>query len=133
MKLIIKRFLDHAHTAAKAGPGVGMGSFRLGAVLVANHHKIVAAGFNQLKTHPRLAEVSDHPYIHAETHAMFRFGLENCRGLDLYVVRIGRRGERRMAKPCSTCMWFITEYKIKDVYYSINSDNDKYGVIYNDW
>ena len=123
----IQKFLDHAHTACKASPGTGLGVFKLGAVLVKDNKRIISAGFNQLKTHPKLAEFSDWPYIHAETACIFKRGLKNCKGLDLYVVRLGKKGDRKLAKPCSICMHFIDEARINKVYYSIN--DRKYGIL----
>lgn len=123
--LTIKGF-DHARTAALSASGVGRGKFRLGAVVVSGPH-IVSAGYNSYKTHTRLAKVTDYPCLHAETHAMFRAGLDNIADMDLYVVRLGRRGDIRYAKPCDVCQYYITNAGLRNVYYSI--DNERYGTI----
>ena len=120
------RSFDHARTAALSASGVGRGKFRLGAVVVNAPH-IVSVGYNSYKTHTRLAKITDYPCLHAETHAMFRAGLDNIAGMDLYVLRLGRRGEIRYAKPCSVCQYYITNTGLRNVYYSI--DNERYGTI----
>lgn len=106
-----------AYTAALCSPGVGNASFRHGAVL-ADKKVVVAAGFNSYKTHPNLSEHTDFPHLHAEQSAMFRRGLENCTGLDLYVIRVRRDGSIGYSKPCDVCCHFINEAGISNVYYS---------------
>lgn len=123
--LTIKGF-DHARTAALSASGVGRGKFRLGAVVVSGPH-IVSAGYNSYKTHTRLAKITDYPCLHAETHAMFRAGLDNIADMDLYVLRLGRRDDIRYAKPCSVCQYYITDAGLRNAYYSI--DNERYGTI----
>ncbi len=54
-----------------------------------------------------------------------------CQKLDvgaiIYVVRIGAKGELRMARPCKNCQATMKNSKVKRCYYSIGEN--EYGVI----
>lgn len=99
------------------GVGVRL-AFRHGAVLV-RKNRVVAVGYNSYKTHPLLAERTEFPYLHAETHAIFRYGMDNCEGLDLYVARINREGELQNSAPCLVCRTVIRDVGIANVYHSL--------------
>lgn len=115
-----RRFLDAAYTAALASPGTrgNRSSFRLGAIIVAKK-RILAAKYNSLKTHPKLARFYQYAYLHAESCAILSLGLANCSGTNMYVVRIKRDNSRALAKPCDECMKLIRYVGIKKVIYSI--------------
>jgi tRNA(Arg) A34 adenosine deaminase TadA len=123
---MLSRGFDHARTAALCATGVGRGKFRLGAVVMRDTH-VISAGFNSYKTHTKLARVTEYPCLHAETHAMFRAGLDNIAGYTMYVIRIGRDGAVRLAKPCMTCQHYIHLSELGNVYYSI--DQEEYGTL----
>lgn len=111
-----------AFGAALSGPGVGgrnKNTFRLGASLVDGNIPVIA-GHNSYKTHPALAKLSEYPFQHAESACFIRHGLDNCKGLSLFVVRVDRRGFIANAKPCDTCTSLATEIGIKDMYYTTN-------------
>ena len=123
----VHKFLAHARTAAMSTEGVhaSRGSrFRHGAVLVDKH--VVCAGVNSYKTHPLLRYKTQWPHLHAEQHALFKYGLDNCAGLDLYVCRILANNNMALSKPCNVCTGFIIEAGIRTVYYSVNKS--RYGV-----
>lgn len=109
-----------AYGAALAGPGVGQGEFRHGAALM-DGARVVSAGFNSYKTHPLLADKTEFPYLHAEQHAMFKYGLDNCTGLELFVLRVGKQGDIYMSRPCDVCQHFIKEAGLSRVNWSENS------------
>jgi len=113
----------HAYTASLAGPGVGAGGFKHGAVIV-NGGTIISAGFNQYKTHPILVPQTEFPYLHAETHSMFKFGLDNISGATMYVVRIRPHKYIGLSMPCEVCQYFIKKAKISHVYYTTNEGYD---------
>ena len=123
-----RKFLAHARTAALTTEGTHTrkGSrFRLGAVLVDKH--VVCSGVNSYKTHPILRHKTQWPHLHAEQHALIKHGLNNCAGLDLYVCRIlSNDTTMALSKPCSVCIEFIIEARIRTVYYSINPY--RYGI-----
>ena len=125
-----KYLFSHAKVAALASPGVGLGKFRHGAILVQRGKtKILSAAYNQLKTHPKLAKKTNWPYLHAETSAMIKYGLDRCNNerIDLVVVRLGKIGDLRLSKPCKVCEEFMNMYSIGVVRYSINETF--YGVL----
>ena len=113
---------DKFFTAAKAvsmnGSGVGGGrkSYRLGSVLV-NKNSIMSVGNNSYKTHPFLRYRTEWPFLHAEQHAIIRRGLDNCEGLDLYVIRILKNLDYAISFPCNVCQELIKEVGIRYVYY----------------
>lgn len=106
-----------AYAAALCSPGVGQGNFRHGAAIL-DKTVPVSVGYNSYKTHPKLADVTPYPYLHAECHSMFKYGIDNIEGLDIYVIRVTNTGAIAMSKPCSVCSFFIEEARIRNVYYS---------------
>ena len=101
------------------GTGVGGGrkSYRLGAVLVNKKNYIISVGNNSYKTHPLLKYRTKWPFLHAEQHAIIKRGLDNCEGLDLYVVRILKNLNYAISYPCTVCKVLIKEVGIRNVYY----------------
>ena len=124
--LMVPKGFEHARTAALCATGVGRGKFRLGAVVMRDTH-VISAGFNSYKTHTKLARVTEYPCLHAETHAMFRAGLDNIEGLTMYVIRLGKDGSTRLAKPCMVCQHYIHLSALGNVYYTI--DQKEYGTL----
>ena len=90
---------------------------RVGAVVRTKKGEIYG-GCNQAKTHPHLAKLTDYPFLHAESAAILKVGLDNCAGATLVVTRINADNELTMAKPCPTCMKLISLAKIKTIYYT---------------
>lgn len=116
------RYINAAYSVALASPGAGgknRNRFRLGAVLV-DRKRIVAAKYNSLKTHPMMGFFYAYPYLHAEAATIFSYGIDNCYGSTLYVVRIKRDNSLGLAKPCSSCEKLIKLAGVKQVIYSTN-------------
>ncbi len=116
-----RRFFDAAYAVAIASPGVGgknHNRFRLAAVIVDSHKRILAARHNQLKTHPKLCKYFPWPYCHAEAYAILSLGMDNCLDKSIYVIRVYRNNEIALAKPCQYCMELIKEVGIKNIYYT---------------
>ena len=112
------KFFIAAKAVSMNGNGVGAGrkAFRLGSVLV-NKNSIVSVGNNSYKTHPLLKHRTEWPFLHAEQHAIIKRGLDNCEGLDLYVVRILKNLSYAISYPCTVCKVLIKEVGIRNVYY----------------
>jgi deoxycytidylate deaminase len=120
-----KRMFKAARVAAMASPGIGRGSYRIGAVL-ADGGNVLSAGFNSYKSHPRLLELPSlrgrdlrWPHLHAEQHCLFNYGLYNCSGMDLFVCRIWRDNKTiGLSKPCERCQEFISLAGLNCVHYT---------------
>lgn len=122
---------------AEKSKGVGIGKFKLGAVIY-NGSKFIAGGRNKNKTHP---SAPGEGYLHAEfdgiVRAVRKVGArmddrENpkpLKGCKIYVVRIGRDGKLRMAKPCNECMSIIKKVGIKEIYYTGMNGNFKKEIV----
>ena len=82
-------------------------------------NKILSIGQNSFKTHP-LAKKFGHrnSSIHAELSSIVRFGVEDCEGLSMAVLRIGRNGKLNLSRPCRCCQNLIQQVDIKNVYYT---------------
>ena len=116
------RFFEAARAAALASEGVGKRkNFRHGAVIV-KKNQVLASGHNSYKTHPLMAKYTAFPHLHAEQKAIINLGLDNCHGLDLYVVRINSKKDFMMSKPCSICRMLIDKVGIRNVYYTDNKE-----------
>ena len=112
------KFFIAAKAVSMNGNGVGAGrkAYRLGSVLV-NKNSIISVGNNSYKTHPLLKHRTEWPFLHAEQHAIIKRGLDNCEGLDLYVVRILKNLNYAISYPCTVCKVLIKEVGIRNVYY----------------
>jgi len=73
---------------------------------------------NLKKTHPYLAKFTEYPYLHAESHVVLSYGVDNCKGLDIYVTRTLKDGTLTMAKPCKVCMRILQDVGIRNVFYT---------------
>jgi tRNA(Arg) A34 adenosine deaminase TadA len=112
------RYFEAAYTVALAAPGVGgTTGYRLGAVLVYKK-QIIAARYNELRTHPKLLKWYPYPYLHAEAHCILAHGLNNCEHCRLYVMRIRKDKSIAMSRPCQCCRALIEYVGIDQVYYS---------------
>lgn len=112
--------LKAAYEAASKSKGVGGNkkqSYRLGASLI-DRPFIICSKSNSYKTHPFLAKYSPFPCQHAETAVILSHGLDDCKGLSLYVLRITRTNQIAMAKPCKICQALIEEVGISECYYT---------------
>ena len=113
-----QKWFETARAVAMTGVGTGpRRSFRHGAVLV-KKNRVVSVGLNSMKTHPILSRFTLWPYMHAESNAIIRHGLDNCEGLGLYVVRIDRNNDYMMSKPCRACRGLIEQAGLSDTYYT---------------
>ena len=103
---------------AMASEGTGVRQcFRVGAILF-HRKRILQAKHNSYKTHPALAKFYKYPHMHAEAACILAHGLDNCKGLDLLVVRVGKKNNMTMAKPCDPCSELIKYVGINKVFYS---------------
>ena len=117
---------DRARIAALASPGIGRGSYRVGAIIADRKH-IVSCGFNSYKSHPLLVGL-EFPHQHAEQASLFKAGTDNVMGMDMFVMRIWRDNSTiASSKPCERCQQFIKLAGIRNVYYSTYNG---YGVDY---
>ncbi len=92
---------------------------RLGACLV-KHSKIISYGHNSLRHHKYSLWYNWPNQYHAETDVILRSNYSSLLGSHLFVVRINRLGETRLAKPCNSCMRLIRDHGIKRVTYTTN-------------
>lgn len=102
---------------------------KIGAVAVYKHH-IISSGCNCQKTSPvqkkyniyRFSDDIKHS-MHAETVCLKpligRTDI-NFKDVSLYVYRENCHGELSLARPCKSCMKFINDLGIKNIFYSTN-------------
>lgn len=91
--------------------------FHMAAVI--HKRKIISLGHNSFKTHP-LAKKYGHRNnsIHAELAAAIKHGTLDCEGLDLAVLRINRKNEISLSKPCVNCHSMLFDLGFNKIYYS---------------
>lgn len=89
---------------------------------------LLATGVNSYtKTHPiqyKYACKAGKPYkmyLHAEISAIIKALKVNSNPYKIEVIRIGKDGRLRMAKPCLVCMEAIRDAGIKKIRYTTNS------------
>ena len=87
---------------------------RLGAVVFSNK-KVISTGFNKPKSHP-ITKKFKFGTIHAEIDALLNCR-EDAEGKDIMVVRLLKRQEFGISKPCIMCKNIIESFKINRVFY----------------
>jgi deoxycytidylate deaminase len=81
-------------------------------------------GTNKRRTHP---EISKHPYhdghvgIHAELDCILKMDKEDLSSYKMLVLRIDRHESLTMSKPCSGCQSFLSQFNLKEIWYSDKS------------
>ena len=95
---------------------------RIEAYAYAANGRLLAVGHNSYtKTHPvqahyaRLAGQHQKVYLHAEIDALVKAKSQVHK---LAIVRYGKRGETRLAKPCPVCELAINNFRVKLVEYT---------------
>jgi tRNA(Arg) A34 adenosine deaminase TadA len=119
----LRRPFESAMVAALLSPGVGgrgAAQFRLGCAITRGP-VVLASRFNSYKTHPALVKLTKWPYLHAETASVLALGVNNCRGLNLFVTRITPANNIGLAKPCDVCMGLIKTTGISKIYYTMQA------------
>lgn len=88
--------------------------YRHGAVIHKKGRPIVGAFNIPYKTHPE----GSGPFgtCHAEVRAIAKarsiLNRDDLTGYSLYVLRVNRRGEMKLSKPCNDCMALIKEHNL---------------------
>lgn len=106
--------------------GQGVRDFFLIAATFDERGRIIAIGENTIKTHPMMKKWSlktnlKHKiHLHAEISALVRSYRPSY---SLMVIRLNRKGEFAMAKPCPLCLAAILDARVKHLYYS-DQDGD---------
>lgn len=95
---------------------------RVGCIIF-NKKKILSTGHNQCqravkKLHPKFQRWKGS--VHAEVDAIIH-AMTDLKGASLLVIRINKKEQLRLAKPCQHCMKYIHHVGIKKVYYSTSS------------
>lgn len=99
----------------------------LTAIIYDRKGKVLSIGKNSyVKTHPLQAKHAskvgkpENIVLHAEIDAIIR-----CRNLDkayrIFVSRINKSGDTRLAKPCAICMSAIGQTKIQKIEWTIDN------------
>jgi len=96
-------------------------AYKIGAVIFKNN-KIISRGHNYAqksikKINPKFQKWKGS--VHAEVDAIIK--AKTClKGKDMLVVRINKKNQFRLAKPCNFCMMYLRHVGIRKVYYSIS-------------
>lgn len=89
--------------------------------VIVHKGKVIAKGYNHH------IDYYNHLWsIHAEIDAIRKLKKLNINYFecDMYVIRLSPKGELKLSKPCENCMKTITEYRIRNIYYSIHKDDE---------
>ena len=61
-----------------------------------------------------------HSTVHAELGSILGVGRNKTEGADVYVARIGKKGDFKMSKPCPMCESALRHVGVKRVIYTID-------------
>lgn len=93
---------------------------KIGSVIF-DKNKIISTGYNKAhsskKIHPRFQKWEGS--IHAEAMSILN-ARTNLKGCDIIVIRVNKRNQFRIAKPCKWCWLYLDYVGIDNVYYSID-------------
>ncbi len=97
--------------------------YKIAAIITNKRNKVLSIGWNSYsKSHPKQLRWakknhnSHRIFLHAEISAIIR-----CKDgipYHIYVARVNRKGEARLAKPCKICKMAIMDVGIKKVVYT---------------
>ena len=101
-----------------------VGRFKVGAVIY-DKRRLISFGTNHLERSVRSYNrkyVQFEGKIHAEVMSIIN-AKTDLQGYSIVVVRVNKKGQLRMSKPCEFCMGYIHSVGIrtKDIYYSSSS------------
>lgn len=101
---------------------------RLGAVIFANGGRIISVGYNQIHTmakklHPKYQNYKGN--IHAEVDCILNARTDLI-GYSILIVRINKKNELRLAKPCINCLVYLSKVRIKKIYFSTGEANNPF-------
>ncbi|MEN6379446.1 MAG: hypothetical protein ABFD15_07700 [Methanofastidiosum sp.] len=118
MMNIRSSLIDHAIKVARNGDH----KQRVGCIIF-DKKKILSHGHNTCqksirRLHPQFQRWEGS--VHAEVDAIIKARCD-LKGTSILVIRINRKEELRLAKPCQHCMKYIEYVGIKKVYYSTSS------------
>lgn len=116
-----KRILNRLLSLARDSPFDT--KFNLVAAIVDGNTPLAIAR-NEMKTHPlqnkfKKNKYSD--YLHAEIAAIkqaVKLIGHDLKGHDIYIVRIGKDGKPRLAKPCEGCQSAIEAFNLRKVFHT---------------
>lgn len=104
-------------------------NFKHGAVLAKSGTVINVScnknGFNSFGARFRKKQNGE-ATLHAELGAVLNIERSKTEGSTVYVVRINRKGDKRLSKPCNMCRSALQYCGVKKVVYSTN---EGYGVM----
>ena len=98
--------------------------YRLGAVIFKGK-RIISCGFNRTDINPFVQPITTRMKkfsIHAE-HAAILNAHTKIVGCSILVVRINKKLELRLAKPCEKCLYLLNYVGIKNIYFSTSEGN----------
>lgn len=103
--------------------------YQLGAIIKKNG-RVISRGFNSYKTHPMqkkyneirekgwMEDMDTPGLMHAEFAALMKVKNKKLDDAELFVYRIDKLGNPRMARPCAGCMEAIKDRGIKQIHYT---------------
>lgn len=101
------------------------GKYRISSCLV-YQRRVVCFGKNSYKTHPIMLNNGyreQQIHLHSEADCIQRglrlLGESKLKYCQIYILRVNKRGEHALAKPCKGCMNLICQYEIPEVYWSV--------------
>lgn len=126
--------LVNLHEIARRVKPVGKARIVAG---IYHRERLMAVGFNQMKSHPLQQRFSDRPsriFQHAEIAALVQFQrrhppelLANC---EMVISRARKTVERHwqfgLVRPCCGCFRALTHFSVRSVTYSLNGNLPTY-------
>jgi deoxycytidylate deaminase len=113
----IKQLQKHASNISR----YSQYKFKLGAVLFKGS-KILSTGFNTNKTHPKVMKYFKYGRVHAEFDCLLHADPDDIAGSSIYVLRMNKKGETVIAKPCPMCARMMKEFGVVEAFWSTSEE-----------
>tara|TARA_B100001123_G_scaffold437566_2_gene570087 strand:- start:31036 stop:31449 length:414 start_codon:yes stop_codon:yes gene_type:complete len=125
-----KRIQRYFELARRAASNSTYGNISHGAILVKGG-RVLKTSFNKdsfCSFGARFrSKDSGRATVHAEIGAVLGIPKEITQGANVFVVRVGKRGNFQMSKPCEMCMDVLRFVGVRRVFYT--SDSHEFDVI----
>lgn len=119
----VGRYMDLARRVAQQstfdGPKHGAVLVRGASVINVSENKSNFCSFG--KRFRKYAVQPGHSTVHAELGSILGIDRRKTAGSDVYVARVGKRGDFKMSKPCPMCESALRHVGIRRVIYTINN------------
>lgn len=117
--------LEKLVLAAKQEAGKSLHRHRIGAIIF-DKNGVISTGYNQTRSVKSFSKqfIRWPNSIHAEVDCILK-AKRDLKGKSILILRLNKRGELRLAKPCQNCCMYLDHVGIDKILYSLSDGGIK--------